>query len=135
MATPSAKAGKNARVSVGAGPTFIAVQEWSTEGEDTAPDSSNTEGGGFTDVDSGMLTRKATIKGFWDSANNPHANPPNILEGSYLQAFKLYTDTSAPLINWVTCMVTKVRQNMTVKELVMLDFDIQNKGSYTVYGT
>lgn len=127
MANKVRKAGKFARFSING--TFLAAEEWSGEDDDTMPDVSNTEGGGFTDVISGMGTFTGSFKGFWDSNNNPHASPPNVNRGQELTNVVYWRDASTSIVTLKKVLVKKVRVSMQVKDKIMLDFDFQSKAT------
>lgn len=131
MATPVAVAGKNARLLIGA--TAIVTEEWSAEMEDSAPEVSNTEGAGYADFISGLITLTVNVKGFFDIGNYPFASPPNITPGATLSSVTLNRNTTPTAIFTITsALVTQVRVATQVKDKIMLDWTMKGKGSFTL---
>lgn len=128
MTTPYV--GKNARVQVAA--TNLYKSMWRVSERSTDIDTYNFESGGYGEQSMGKIQAEFTFSGYWDSAQNPHTDPPNLNPGQSITGVKLYLNTTDD-VYWdipnaeVISATTTAEADSTIK----YEVTCKSHGSYT----
>lgn len=126
---------RKARVTIGG--TNLLATKWTVEIKSDEIDVTNFESGGFADYMTTYVDAMVTVDAFYDPANNPHGDPPNILTGNILEDVELWTKTtivaenfSFPLLLVLSCTV-----DAAVRDAVRISFTGRNKGPFVYPGS
>ncbi len=122
----------NANVRIGA--TVFYGASWNVKENPEILDTSNFEGGGFSDAIPGMYTVNVDVEGFFDASQNPFDSPPLLGAGSILSTVKLYLNTvSGPFWLFPVVLITSTETSAEAKgsKPLWFKFSFQNKGSWT----
>lgn len=106
---------------------------WEIEFDSNLVDATGFGDRGFADRLMTLNDAKFTIKGFWDLAKNPHLAPPNIRQGANIENVLFGLDFRQPNLfayRFPLVVVDKVRVQAVVRDLLKLDFDGYNRGSF-----
>jgi len=131
-------AGKNARIAIGASPTYLSNVSWEITDSGDVIDDTGTEDGGWQHAITGTRVATWRVDAFWDSAANQHASPLSISFGATMQTCKQYVNaapstgaiTTGKYWDLGTVLITEVRENSEVKGGVKLTFTARTQGSY-----
>lgn len=117
--------------------TVVTANKWTAEMTGDPLDVSNFEGGGYSDVITGLLTLKITLELDLDAqsaATNPwDATGPGLIPSTTLANVRAYqTGTSSPFWGMAVAKVLSCSQPMDVHDKGKATFTIQNKGLFLV---
>lgn len=110
--------------------------EWDVETDGGLFDATTFEDAGFGRDRGGVRRAQITIKGFWDPAANPHANPPQIIDAKENTNMLLYATGTGGGLSWnfPNYIIQKVKMMTQVREGLKFDFDSKSQGSFTYPG-
>lgn len=130
MATPVARSGRNCQVRINS--TILVAEEWTATPRGDDLDTTNAEGGGYTDQINGCEGLDVSIKGFWDSAQNPTDSPLALTRGATVSTVRIYLNgTSGP--NWymASAYVQACSNPNKVRGRVDFECTLQSKGTFS----
>lgn len=131
MGTPLAA--KNARVQIEA--VNINMASWNVSMNTQDIDVTSFEDGGFYVPLAGVRKAEVRVKGYWDSGDNPHDDPPDIQDGEALTNVRLYPDQNAgDYWDFPAMMVTGVTISAEVNGKVEIEFTAVSNGTFVYAG-
>lgn len=117
---------------VTSGGTNLKVTRWDIVPESELAEVTNTSSNGFREFLESLKELKGVVEFFFDSAANPHASPPNIVNGQTV-ALKLFLrDSTSQYYDAPTAIIRNVRILSQVGPAVTVRFEFQSTGSFTL---
>ncbi len=152
---------RNARVTINFPFSLIApgdahelfASKWSLNVRVETIDTSNFTSNGYASYVPGLRYGDGSVEGFWDSVNNPTADPPCIYPGAKPKIF-LYLSKPFPAIDpgvpacanttqpdleqywyFASCLITEVDCSADAHGMLRYDFKFRNDGPFEAPGT
>ena len=95
-------------------------------------DTSNTEGGGFTDREAGLADAECEVNTWHDLGTNPHGT---FFVGATIANNRLWVNSGMTVgYNFPEMLVTDVEETGRIKEMVRLKITAKNKGAWAYPG-
>lgn len=130
MATPFSAKNANVRYNTN---TVIVAREWNVDMDADEIDTTNFEGGGFTDRITGNKDCTFTITAHFDSSTNP-LDVVGFQPGDNITNVRLYLNsTTSPYWSFPSAKCLKVSLPMKAKDTegAILTWTFKNKGTFT----
>lgn len=115
--------------------TALCFAEWDLEFNPNLADVSTFCDGGYADKVATLFEARGNLRGFWNFTQKPHTDPPNIRAGNRLTGLVLRVSNAAgetaTAYTFPTFVIGVVRVNTVIRDVVKLDFEFFNAGTFT----
>lgn len=112
----------------------ILANRWTANVKTDELDVTTFESDRYGDFIPGIVEADVSVEGFFDSANNPHEDPPNIRAGAVI-TLTLYTDdVASDHFDFPFFLVTSCSVEAEVRGALRISFTGRNKGIFRMPG-
>jgi hypothetical protein len=131
------RAGKSGRVTIGLEPAaqHLALQEWAVTGRGADLDTTNFESQGLEEGLIGIVGADWSVRGNWDSAMNPMADPPGLFprdNGTNMSLITNIGDADGYVFPYWRCLNSRI--TTTANGMVAFDADGKSQGPFNTPG-
>lgn len=112
--------------------TTVKLKKWSVNPQSQDHDSTNFESEGFGEGLGGIREADVNFEGDWDSAQNPHDDPPNIMDGEVITDVRLYIDRDNSLFfDFDEIRIISVPVNQEVRGVCQISVSAKTNGEFS----
>lgn len=108
----------------------LLANRWTVQCKTEEIDVTTWESNRYTKVLPGTVDAEVTVEGFWNAAQNPHQDPPNIRAGATINLSLYLNQVGGDSFDFATFLVTSVSVEAEVRGCMRLNFSGRANGSF-----
>ena len=129
--TGKPRSGKNGRLQIN-GTTVIGCHTFQIADGATWDDVTNFETQGYAEGVFGIFSAAVALELYWNAAQNPFENPPNLKKGQILDTVRLYTNvTDIQFYSFAKLAIVNCTLGCPTRGVVTYSVQAQSDGPYT----